>query len=156
VIRNEQYIHLSDEVATLQLGANIAMLCPRQQFTIHLEGELGAGKTTLCRGLLRELGHKGNVKSPTYTLVEQYDLGNRSVFHFDLYRLIDPEELDYLGLDDYMSPNSLCLIEWPQQGGNLLPSPDIIITLEYDTEQRQATILACSDAGVALCAKLKK
>lgn len=149
-------IHLADPSATLQLGANIAQACPPQQFTVHLEGELGAGKTTLCRGLLQELGHIGKVKSPTYTLVEQYDVTDRSVFHFDLYRLTDPEELDYIGLDDYMSSDSLCLIEWPQQGGNYLPNPDIIIKLQYDENSRQADILACSDAGKALCAKLDK
>lgn len=149
-----QDIHLADEVATLDLGARIAKLCPEQQFTIHLEGELGAGKTTLCRGLLRELGHQGIVKSPTYTLVEQYNLAHRTIFHFDLYRLADPEELDYIGLDDYMNSNSLCLIEWPQQGGNYLPSPDIIIKLQYDENCRQASILACSDAGALLSTKL--
>lgn len=147
-------IALADEVATLDLGARIAKLCPEQQFTIHLEGELGAGKTTLCRGLLRELGHQGIVKSPTYTLVEQYNLAHRTIFHFDLYRLTDPEELDYIGLDDYMNSNSLCLIEWPQQGGNYLPSPDIIIKLQYDENCRQASILACSDAGALLSTKL--
>ncbi|MFW5426897.1 MAG: tRNA (adenosine(37)-N6)-threonylcarbamoyltransferase complex ATPase subunit type 1 TsaE [Methylophagaceae bacterium] len=147
-------LYLADEAATLELGARIAKLCPQQQFTIHLEGELGAGKTTLCRGLLGELGHQGKVKSPTYTLVEQYNLANRSVFHFDLYRLIDPEELDYIGLDDYMNSDSLCLIEWPQQGGNYLPSPDIIIKLKYDENCRQASLLNCSDAGAILCAKL--
>jgi tRNA threonylcarbamoyladenosine biosynthesis protein TsaE len=149
-----QDIYLADEAATLKLGAHIAVLCPKQQFTIHLEGELGAGKTTLSRGLLRELGHQGNVKSPTYTLVEQYNLAQRSVFHFDLYRLTDPEELEYIGLDDYMNSNSLCLIEWPQQGGNQLPSPDIIVKLQYDENGRQARILACSDAGTIVCAKL--
>lgn len=147
-------IALADEVATLDLGARIAKLCPEQQFTIHLEGELGAGKTTLCRGLLRELGHQGIVKSPTYTLVEQYNLAHRTIFHFDLYRLTDPEELDYIGLDDYMNSNSLCLIEWPQQGGNYLPSPDIIIKLQYDENCRQASILVCSDAGALLSTKL--
>jgi tRNA threonylcarbamoyladenosine biosynthesis protein TsaE len=154
VTSREIQIHLANEAATLHLGSQIAQSCPQQQFTIHLEGELGAGKTTLCRGLLQELGHKGNVKSPTYTLVEQYDLANRSVFHFDLYRLADPEELDYIGLDDYMNSHSLCLIEWPQQGGNYLPSPDIIIKLQYDNECRQASILACSDAGATLCTAL--
>ena len=149
-----QGIYLTDEAATLALGARIAISCPKQQFTIHLEGELGAGKTTLCRGLLRELGHQGKVKSPTYTLVEQYNLASRSVFHFDLYRLVDPEELDYIGLDDYMNSDSLCLIEWPQQGGNYLPSPDIIIKLQYDENGRQMKVAACSDAGKILCTKL--
>lgn len=149
-----QDIYLANEAATLNLGARIAALCPKEQFTIHLEGELGAGKTTFCRGLLRELGHQGKVKSPTYTLVEQYNFNHRAVFHFDLYRLVDPEELEYIGLDDYMNSNSLCLIEWPQQGGNHLPSPDIIVKLQYDENHRQASISACSDAGTIVCAKL--
>ena len=128
-IRPQLELYLENETATLPLGKNLARLCPPEQFTIHLEGDLGAGKTTLSRGLLRELGHKGNVKSPTYTLVERYDLANKTVFHFDLYRLSDPEELDYLGLDDYLSNNSLCLIEWAQQGGDYLPKPDLLISL---------------------------
>ncbi|MDB2705495.1 tRNA (adenosine(37)-N6)-threonylcarbamoyltransferase complex ATPase subunit type 1 TsaE [Pseudomonadota bacterium] len=132
--------YLPDEAATLDLGKQIAQYCPQTQFTIHLEGELGAGKTTLTRGLLRALGHKGNVKSPTYTLVEHYSLSTRPVFHFDLYRLIDPEELDYLGLDDYLSNNSLCLIEWASQGGDYLPKPDLIITLTYHKQSRHIKI----------------
>jgi len=137
-------IYLADEAATLKLGAQLAKYCPPNQFTIHLEGELGAGKTTLTRGLLHELGHKGNVKSPTYTLVEHYQLTHRSVFHFDLYRLTDPEELDYLGLDDYLSDNSLCLIEWASQGKNYLPEPDLIITLSYQNYSRNAELKALS------------
>ena len=101
-------IELADEAATLKLGRTIGQLCPPQQFTIHLEGELGAGKTTFSRGLLHSLAHKGHVKSPTYTLVEHYQLNQRAVFHFDLYRLTDPEELSYLGLDDYLSEQALC------------------------------------------------
>jgi len=136
--------YLLDEAATLDLGKQIAQYCPQTQFTIHLEGELGAGKTTLTRGLLRALGHKGNVKSPTYTLVEHYSLSTRSVFHFDLYRLIDPEELDYLGLDDYLSNKSLCIIEWASQGGDYLPKPDLIITLSYHRQSRHVKIEAVS------------
>jgi len=149
-------IDLADEAATLKLGADIALLCPPQQFTIHLEGELGAGKTTLTRGLLCALGHKGNVKSPTYTLVERYELANRAVFHFDLYRVADPEELDYLGLDDYLSDNALCLIEWAQQGGKFLPEPDILIVLDYHNKGRQATVSALSNAGQKLLKQLDK
>lgn len=149
-------INLADEAATLNLGADIAQLCPPQQFTIHLEGELGAGKTTLTRGLLHALGHKGNVKSPTYTLVERYDLAQRAVFHFDLYRLAAPEELDYLGLDDYLSHNALCLIEWAKQGGNILPKPDILILLSYHNKGRQAIVLASSRAGQKLIRQLDK
>ena len=149
-------LYLADEAATLKLGADIALLCPPQQFTIHLEGELGAGKTTLTRGLLRALGHKGNVKSPTYTLVERYDLADRPVFHFDLYRVSDPEELDYLGLDDYLNHNALCLIEWAKQGGEFLPEPDILILLNYHNKGRQATVSALSSLGQKIIKQLDK
>lgn len=143
-------LYLENETETLQLGKKLAQLCPSKQFTIHLEGDLGAGKTTLSRGLLRELGHQGNVKSPTYTLVERYDLVNRSVFHFDLYRLTDPEELDYLGMDDYLSNNSLCLIEWAQQGGDFLPTPDLLISLTYQNDGRHVVLLPYTKAGKEL------
>lgn len=147
-------LHLADEAATLYLGAALANACPSKQFALHLEGELGAGKTTLCRGFLKELGHKGNVKSPTYTLVEHYNLANRTIFHFDLYRLSSPEELDYIGLDEYMSNNALCLIEWPQQGGNYLPSPDIMVAMQYDDKGRHVEISAHSEIGKRVCGKL--
>ena len=147
-------IHLDNEDATLDLGKSIAKLCPEQLFVIHLEGELGAGKTTFSRGLLRALGHQGNVKSPTYTLVERYDVENRTVFHFDLYRLSDPEELDYLGLDDYFNDNALCILEWAKQGGQLLPQPDLVITFTYQQHARNADILALSAAGMNLCKNL--
>lgn len=147
--------YLADEAATLDLGKQIAQHCPQEQFTIHLEGELGAGKTTLTRGLLHALGHKGNVKSPTYTLVEHYSLSTRQVFHFDLYRLADPEELDYLGLDDYLSHQSLCIIEWASQGGDYLPKPDLILTLSYQNQSRHVVIDAISDQAKTLSLQLK-
>ncbi|MFT7414215.1 MAG: tRNA threonylcarbamoyladenosine biosynthesis protein TsaE [Methylophagaceae bacterium] len=147
-------IHLDDEAATLALGNHIAKLCPEQLFVIHLEGELGAGKTTFSRGFLRALGHQGNVKSPTYTLVERYDVADRTVYHFDLYRLSDPEELDYLGLDDYFSHNAICLLEWAKQGGELLPQPDLTITFTYQQYSRNADLLALSPAAVTLCKNL--
>jgi len=142
---------LDNETATLKLGQQIALNCPSQHFTIHLEGELGAGKTTLTRGLLRQLGHQGNVKSPTYTLVEHYNLSGRPIFHFDLYRLADPEELDYLGLDDYLSHNSLCLIEWASQGQGFLPKADLIITLTYHDHRRQVELTALSPLAEKMC-----
>jgi len=144
-------LHLKKESDTLKLGEHIAQHCPSQHFTIHLEGDLGAGKTTLTRGLLHQLGHQGNVKSPTYTLVEQYRLSDRSVFHFDLYRLTDPEELDYLGLDDYLSNNSLCIIEWASQGGSFLPKPDLIISLSYHNHSRNAELTPLSTQARAIC-----
>jgi tRNA threonylcarbamoyladenosine biosynthesis protein TsaE len=133
-------IHLADEAATLELGKCIAKLCPPRLFVIHLEGELGAGKTTFSRGF--------------YTLVERYDVADRTVFHFDLYRLSDPEELDYLGLDDYFSHNAICLLEWAKQGGELLPQPDLVITFTYQKHARDADLLALSPEAIALCKNL--
>jgi len=141
---------LNDESATLLLGKQISEHCPNNAFTIHLEGELGAGKTTLTRGLLTALGHTGHVKSPTYTLVEQYLLAGRTIYHFDLYRLADPEELEYIGLDDYLGNNALCLIEWPAQGGNYLPPPDLIISLKYQKLGRKVTLTPISNAAKTL------
>lgn len=143
-------IYLDNEDATLALGKQIAQHIPPSLFTIHLEGELGAGKTTLTRGLLRALGHSGNVKSPTYTLVEQYELAGRNIFHFDLYRVADPEELDYLGLDDYLSNQSLCIIEWAKQGQGFLPEPDLTLSISYKDSGRQIAISAESESGASL------
>jgi|TARA_B110000240_G_scaffold32878_1_gene35590 tRNA threonylcarbamoyladenosine biosynthesis protein TsaE len=149
-------IELIDEAATLKLGKEIAKSWPSVAMTIHLEGELGAGKTTLTRGLLIALGHTGKVKSPTYTLVEEYEIGSRIVYHFDLYRLSDPEELDYIGLDDYVGGNALCLFEWPQQGGDYLPKPDLIIKLHYKNTGRQVTLTALSNSAQPIYQHLKQ
>lgn len=143
-------LNLNNESATLALGKTISKHCPDQTFTIHLEGDLGAGKTTLTRGIMTGLGHTGHVKSPTYTLVEQYMLNNRTIYHFDLYRLADPEELEYIGISDYFSENALCLIEWPEQGGDYLPSPDLTISLQYQKLGRQAMLKPKSDAAQTL------
>ena len=147
---------LANESDTLALGKQLAMLCPPDQlFVIHLEGELGAGKTTLTRGFLRALGHQGHVKSPTYTLVEHYQLQQRPIYHFDLYRLSDPEELDFLGMDDYFSGNAICLIEWPQQGAGFLPPADLSIRLDYKDNARSAQIEPHTTAAKQLHHKLQ-
>ncbi|THK41399.1 tRNA (adenosine(37)-N6)-threonylcarbamoyltransferase complex ATPase subunit type 1 TsaE [Methylophaga sp. SB9B] len=147
-------IFLADEQATLDLAAKLAVLLPVSAFSIHLKGDLGAGKTTFVRGLLQALGHSGKVKSPTYTLVEHYQLNKRDVYHFDLYRLADPEELLYLGIEDYFSTNALSLIEWPEQGKGVLPEPDLLISLNYHTSGRQVTFTAYSAMAVQICEKL--
>jgi tRNA threonylcarbamoyladenosine biosynthesis protein TsaE len=145
---------LADEQATLALGAELAAACPAELCVIHLEGELGAGKTTLTRGFLQALGHQGKVKSPTYTLVEHYELAQRAIFHFDLYRLSDPGELEFLGLDDYLRDQAVCLIEWAQRGSEYLPEPDLLIQLSYQNHARKAQISARSQRGEEICAKL--
>jgi len=132
-------LNLADEQSMMELGGQLACLLPVGGLVL-LHGDLGAGKTTLVRGLLRSLGFEGTVKSPTYTLVEPYSLAGRDIYHFDLYRLSDPEELEYLGVRDYFRPDALCLIEWPDQAKGFLPKADIVVTLSYAGDGRTATI----------------
>ena len=119
---------LPDEASTADLGAALAELLDGHG-TVFLDGELGAGKTTLSRGMLRAMGHTGAVKSPTFTLVEPYVIGIHKIYHFDLYRLEDPEELEYIGFDDFFEGEPLCLIEWPEKGRGYLPECDLIVEL---------------------------
>ncbi len=120
----------------------------------YLEGDLGAGKTTLSRGVLRGLGHTGSVKSPTYTLVEPYEMEHCSVYHFDLYRLGDPEELDFLGVREYFGPHALCLVEWPIRGKGFLPPADIIIRMTHCPDSRIVELEALSEHGCAVIREL--
>ncbi len=114
---------------------------------IFLNGPLGVGKTTFTRGFLRGLGYSDKVKSPTYTLVEPYEIGELSVFHFDLYRLNDASELEHIGIHEYFTPTSICLVEWPEKGSPLLPNPDLICHLSFQGDEREITIEAPSERG---------
>jgi tRNA threonylcarbamoyladenosine biosynthesis protein TsaE len=148
---------LADEAATREFGARLAaLLAPGRRWLVTLTGELGAGKTTLVRGLLQGLGHGGRVRSPTYTLIEPYRLGGRDVLHLDLYRLADPGELEYLGLGDLLTPEAIALVEWPERGQGFLPPADLAIVLGYvaGAAGRSLAISAGGDAGEALLAAL--
>lgn len=146
-------LDLPDAEATEALGARLAQsLTPG---IVYLQGDLGAGKTTLTRGLLRGLGHEGRVRSPTYTLVEPYRLGGSVVYHLDLYRLADPEELEWLGLRDMLAEHALLLVEWPERGIGVLPAADLVISLEYSGSGRRAILEAASGAGEQLLAKIQ-
>ncbi len=145
--------NLQDEQATIELGIELS-LWVSAPLVIYLTGDLGAGKTTLSRGLIQSLGHEGNVKSPTYTLVEPYELKDMEVFHFDLYRLLDPEELEYMGIRDYFTEKSISIVEWPDRGHGLLPEADLAIHLSYQGEQRQVEITGLTPSGQFIVNKL--
>jgi tRNA threonylcarbamoyladenosine biosynthesis protein TsaE len=142
-------LDLVDEAATLALGAVLAGAIG-DGAVIYLSGELGAGKTTLCRGLLQALGHRGAVKSPTYTLVEPYQLPMRTIYHFDLYRLAGAEELEFIGIRDYQDARALLLIEWPERGAGHLPAADVEIRLSGNASGRHAECRARSVRGQAI------
>jgi tRNA threonylcarbamoyladenosine biosynthesis protein TsaE len=139
---------LASEEATLALGAALAKgALPGR--VLFLSGDLGAGKTTLVRGLLRALGWEGRVKSPTYALVEIYAVSRLNLYHFDFYRFKDREEWVNSGFREHFNPESLCVVEWPEKAEGLLPAPDLHLTLELSQPGRRAGFLALSEAGRA-------
>lgn len=142
-------IELRSEAAQEAFGRRLAVqfTCP---FIVYLRGDLGTGKTTLVRGVLRGLGHTGPVRSPTFTLLEPYDLDGLRLFHLDLYRLGDPEELEYLGLRDLLDGESLLFVEWPQRGVGVLPPADLEILLDYSESGRTLDLMPQSTAAEAL------
>jgi len=131
IIKNEQEM--------LEAGGKLAQQL-QPGMLVFLQGDLGAGKTTLVRGILRGLGHEGSVKSPTYNLVEPYTIKEQAFFHFDLYRLMDVEELEYMGMRDYLNKDSICFIEWPDKGEGFLPEPDLLLDIKIDGSQRELIV----------------
>lgn len=145
---------LPDESATLALGKALAgVLIPGLKIYFH--GNLGAGKTTLVRGLLRGLGYTGKVKSPTYTLVELYRFSSLYLYHFDFYRFADPQEWQDAGFREYFGAESVCVVEWPEKTGGLLPAPDIEIALRVAGSGRHGELRAGTEAGRQCLEKLK-
>ncbi|MDD3652530.1 tRNA (adenosine(37)-N6)-threonylcarbamoyltransferase complex ATPase subunit type 1 TsaE [Immundisolibacter sp.] len=137
---------LEDEAAQLAFGARLAHALT-QPLCIYLTGPLGAGKTTLVRGLLRALGHTGTVRSTTYTLLETYTVAGQPVCHFDLYRLTDAEELEHIGARELFDGRHLCLIEWPEHGAGWLPVPDLELALQMAGSGRRLRARAHGPAG---------
>ena len=135
------------------LGASLARKVAPVRL-IYLYGTLGTGKTTLVRGILHGLGHRGNVKSPTFTLVEPYRIDDRHVYHVDLYRLRHAEELEFIGFRDYVKNNNLCLVEWAERGEAALPSPDVEIRIVKDGDQRIVQLKSRSNRGTELVSGL--
>ena len=159
---------LADEDATLDFGRRLANATfaqsenqlgngsgvPSLGGVIHLHGDLGAGKTTLTRGIMRGYGYDGAVKSPTYTLVEPYDFEHCHIYHFDLYRLAGAEEMDFLGTDDYFQDTNLCIIEWAEKGGQHVPAPDLTIQLTGTGTERELLCQTQSEKGEIIAKRL--
>jgi tRNA threonylcarbamoyladenosine biosynthesis protein TsaE len=148
-------VTVTGEEAMVRLGRWIGEQV-ESPFHVMLEGDLGAGKTTLARGILRGAGHPGNVKSPTYTLVESYDLPTFCAHHFDLYRLRDPEELEFMGIRDYFSGDTVVLVEWSKNGLGILPQPDIQLNVGKSGSCREVLFFHFNERGRALLEALAK
>jgi tRNA threonylcarbamoyladenosine biosynthesis protein TsaE len=151
-------IHLLSESATLSLGAALFHAL-EPGATLYLEGDLGAGKTALIRGLLREAGVEGAIKSPTYALVESYALKNFRFHHFDFYRMRDPSEFEDAGLSEYFTRDAVCAVEWPDKAAGYVPAADCVIALsatEYDENARDASLKACTPLGERMLEQMSK
>jgi tRNA threonylcarbamoyladenosine biosynthesis protein TsaE len=146
-------VYLPDEDATVTAGRVLGRLLEGRGL-VTLQGNLGGGKTTLSRGLIQSLGHGGAVKSPTYTLVEPYEIGALRVFHYDLYRLSDPEELEFLGMRDFLDAGTLTLVEWPERAGKLLPPADLALNLQVEGTGRRLSWQAHTERGLQLARTL--
>ncbi|AAP95413.1 tRNA threonylcarbamoyladenosine biosynthesis protein TsaE [[Haemophilus] ducreyi] len=154
--------YFATETAMLNFGQQLAQhiktyLATDKQHSlvIYLNGELGAGKTTLTRSIVRAFDYNGNVKSPTYALVEEYQLPTITIYHFDLYRLADPEELEFMGIRDYFQPQTLCLLEWADRGKGVIPPADITIQIDYAEQGRHLSLQANTATAKPLLATIK-
>jgi tRNA threonylcarbamoyladenosine biosynthesis protein TsaE len=143
----------ADEAAMVAEGARLASAA-KPGLVVFLQGDLGMGKTTFSRGFIQSLGHQGAVKSPTYTLVEPYQLGELQVFHFDLYRLDDAEELEFMGFRDYFGDKSVCLVEWPERGLGALPCADIVINISVEGQGRRLDYSGTTEQGKRVLAHM--
>jgi tRNA threonylcarbamoyladenosine biosynthesis protein TsaE len=143
-----EHLSLPGEAATLRLGEALAAGAANGR-VLHLKGELGSGKTTLARGLIRALGHPGRVKSPTYTLLEPYTLLRLNLYHFDFYRFENQSEWLSSGFREHFNPQSLCIVEWPERAADLIGPPDLEIHLGHEGEARKAALTAHSSPGAA-------
>lgn len=141
--------YLQDQAATEAFGGQLAAAC-QGGLLVFLHGHLGAGKTTLVRGFLRASGHSGPVKSPTYALIEPYITAYGNLYHLDLYRLADAEELEWIGIRDLFEDESICLVEWPERGAGILPEADVHIYLQAEGSGRQVRVEAASPRGEKL------
>jgi len=150
-------LDLADEAATLAFGESLAKAI-KPGLTLYLHGDLGAGKTTLVRGLIHALGYIGKVKSPTYTLIENYRIeipaAAFDLYHFDLYRFNDDEEWEAAGFRDYFNDQSVCVIEWPEKAQHVLPQPDLNLTFTFQGTGRQLSLDSPTDKGAICLAKL--
>lgn len=153
--RQQLNLKAPDEAAMMGLGARLAE-AREPGMVLYLNGDLGMGKTTLSRGFIQSLGHVGAVKSPTYTLVEPYELAAVNVCHFDLYRLGDPEELEFIGIRDYFDGATICLVEWSERGKGILPPADLVINIEREGSGRQLQLSATSVLGDRLVQRLSE
>lgn len=150
--------YIPDEGTMLRFGKKLAEVLVKQPkdnaIVLYFNGDLGAGKTTLTRGMVQGLGYQGNVKSPTYTLVEEYSIAGKMIYHFDLYRLADPEELEFMGIRDYFADNTICLIEWAEKGADLLSPPDLLVNIGYAENARNIELVAQSTMGQQIIQQL--